>query len=349
MISDNTKGNPNHDEKGRFSSSPSSKADGSDNADDKKSASAFDLKGILSKKAVLDDKKTTIPSWLIKKNEGETPTPINSPRWEAFLEKVDNKEIDPDEQFESIELKGIEPEYQKEIKDTLGGLMKDYPIKGFRIKTNHRRDIFGDCNFEFDEGNVDVHNWTTQGAKFAPTIHLNREYQANKTTSREQHLYTYSHRGSMLVNCERPDLATVSHEYGHALIRDWVLRENPEVAKKLFDLSKNQTNDYGTVLELMTAHTRLLVRSMEIEREIYEGVEEALNVSRATMEELVEKNYGSYASTNYAEFFAEAFANMRHLREDQKTDFMKTVETVFKNKYNAFAKGKGGDNENGSN
>ena len=328
---------------------PSSKVDGGDNADDKKSASAFDLKSILSKKAVLDDKKTTIPSWLKKKESGEATTPTSSPRWESFLKKVDNKEIDPDEQFESIELNGIEPEYQKEIKDTLSGLMKDYPIKGFRIKTNHRRDILGDCNFEFNEGNVDVQGWTTQGAKFAPTIHLNREYQANRIASSKEHLYTYSHRGSMLANCERPDLATVSHEYGHALIRDWTLRENPEVAQKLFDLSKNKTNNYGDVLGLMTAHTKLLVRSMEIEREIYEGVEEALNVSRATMEELVEKNYGSYASTNYAEFFAEAFANMRHLREDQKTDFMKTFETVFKNKYNAFVKGKGGNNENGSN
>lgn len=187
------------------------------------------------------------------------------------------------------------------------------------------------------------------GGKIAPTIHLNREYQVNKIISREQHLHTYLTRGSMLANCERPDLATVSHEYGHAIIRDWALRENPEVAKKLFDLSKNRTNDYGTVLELMSAHTRLLIRSIEIEREIYEGVEEALNVSRATMEELVKKNYGSYASKSYAEFFAEAFANMRHLREDQKTDFMKTVETVFKNKYNAFTKGKGGNNENGIN
>lgn len=41
------------------------------------------------------------------------------------------------------------------------------------------------------------------------------------------------------------------------------------------------------------------------------------------------KNYGTYAATSDAEFFAEAFTNMKLLDDKNKTDFMKSFEKKF--------------------
>lgn len=231
--------------------------------------------------------------------------------------------------FDSFKLSGIDADYASEIEETFVGLMRDYPVKGLSVKTNRASGEFGHYS-----GNViGTKKNGEQYAVWNSEICISITYNKDKATSTKEHLYNYKRRNSALQNAERADLATIPHEYAHAidsayvLAKDNILRDFAEqykTAKKVSVQDIREINDFNKFLSASDAR---------LSKEIFDELQTEYGLSYFETIDRIDKEYGSYASSSISEFLAEGFANMRVLPEESKTDFMKSFEKIFNRKF----------------
>lgn len=232
--------------------------------------------------------------------------------------------------FDSFKLTGIDDDYAPDIEETFNGLMRDYPVKGLSVKTNRASDEFGHYS-----GNVIGKKKNgEQYAVWNSEICISKTSYKDKATSTDEHIYNYKHRNSALQNAKRADLATIPHEYAHAidsayvLAKDNILRDFAEqykTAKKISVQDIREINDFNKILSKS---------DMRLSKEIFDELQKEYGLSYFETIDRIDKEYGSYASSSISEFLAEGFANMRILDDKDKTDFMRSFETIFNRKFN---------------
>lgn len=247
---------------------------------------------------------------------------------EKYLKAAEAEAKKPHGKFASVRLTGIDREYAAEIEEVLNGLMDDYPVDGLKIKTNSARGEFG----HFQGGIKGVTRKGKYCAESCNEIAINKILQQNKHNSYNSHLRNYESRGSLIAKAARPDLATVPHEYGHAIDYLYTLHSDPDLlafaeryktAVQIGMKDVNAINDFNA--KVAAGH--------HLSKEIFDELAKEYGLSNADMTKRILDEYGSYAASSKSEFLAEAFANMRVLDDSQKTDFMKSFEAIFNRKF----------------
>ena len=231
--------------------------------------------------------------------------------------------------FESLKLSGIDADYLPDIEDTFNGLMRDYPLSGIRVKTHS-------SNEEFGHSIGGIKGVTRNGEQYAIVdneISISKQLHKNHSDSVNAHRETYSNNGSKLQFADRADLATIPHEYAHAIDNAYVLAKD----KKMHAfVSKYQTAQKVTEddIEFITDFNIALSKSnYRLSKEIFDELQEEYGLTYGGTIMRIADEYGMYASSSISEFLAEGFANMRVLDDKDKTEFMLSFEKIFNRKY----------------
>lgn len=256
--------------------------------------------------------------------------------YSALLERnpVFNKNADkvkPRHTFDSVKLTGIDADYLPDIESTLDGLMMDYPISGLRVSTSRSTREFG----HFQGG---VKGTKKGGEQYAVTeneVCISKSSYCDKATSTDEHKRVYEYRESALKDVERCDLATIPHEYGHAIDHAYVLAKEPDLRAVAEKYATPQKIASMSDVEAINDFNRAVAKSnSRLSKEIFDELQEEYGLDYMGTVMRIDQEYGSYASSSVSEFLAEAFANMRMLPDDQKTDFMRSFEKIFNRKFN---------------
>ena len=139
---------------------------------------------------------------------------------------------------------------------------------------------------------------------------------------------------SALQNVKRCDLATIPHEYGHAIDYAYVLAKEPklkEFAEKYRIPQKvSGIKDVNAINAFNLAVNK---SNSRLSKEIFDELQKEYNLDYMGTVMRIDAEYGHYASSSISEFLAEGVANMRMLPDADKTDFMKSFEKIFKRKF----------------
>lgn len=237
--------------------------------------------------------------------------------------------------FESIKLSGIDADYVPAIEETLAGLMTDYPVKGINVKTHSSDEEFG----HYIGGVKGITRKGEQYAIFDNEVSISKQLHRNKATSIDTHRATYENNMSRLVDSKKADLATIPHEYGHAIDSAYVLAKDPKL-RAFADKYAKATKITDADIDILTEFNIELSKSnSRLSKEIFDELQEEYGLTYGGTIMRIAGEYGTYASSSISEFLAEGFANMRMLDDKDKTDFMKSFERIFNRKFDEVLRG----------
>lgn len=243
--------------------------------------------------------------------------------------KVETVQTKVETTYESVKLSGIDDDYVPDITDTFNGLMNDYPIAGISVKTHSSGEEFG-------HSIGGIKGVTRNGEQYAIAdneISISKQLHKNRGTSIDVHRETYSNNLSKLESAERADLATIPHEYAHAIDNAYVLAKDKKMGafvEKYKTAQKVTAEDIETITDFNIALSK---SDSRLSKEIFDELQAEYGLSYGGTIMRIADEYGMYASSSISEFLAEGFANMRMLDDSQKTDFMKSFERIFNRKY----------------
>lgn len=267
--------------------------------------------------------------WLDFLANGGTTEEYNKQKADGLTNITKSSTI-PKVKFESFKLSGIDKDYISDITDTFNGLMNDYPVSGLNVKTNNASREFG----HYVGGIKGVKKDGKQYAVFDNEVCISKMLQKNKATSTEEHIYNYGERGSALKNAKRVDLATIPHEYGHAIDSAYAIAKDPTLKAFAEKYKTAQKVSIEDIDKINSFNMKLNKSDKRLSKEIFDELQKEYNLDYMGTVMRIDAEYGSYASSSVAEFLAEGFANMRMLPESEKTDFMKSFEKIFNRKFN---------------
>ena len=249
--------------------------------------------------------------------------------FDEYKEKYLNATKTAANSFESIKLTGIDADYIPKIENTFNGLMMDYPVKGLSVKTHKSANEFG----HYLGGIEGITKNGEDYARFNSTVSISNVLHKNKAKSASEHISRYDEVFSPLAGAKNADLATLSHEYGHAIDYAYTLANEPKLrafAEKYKTAIKITDAD---IQEINAFNTALGRSDKRLSREIFNELQAEYGLDYMGTIMRIDQEYGSYASSSISEFLAEGFSNMRVLPEESKSDFMKSFERIFNRKF----------------
>ena len=233
------------------------------------------------------------------------------------------------EVFKKVSYQGIDEGYAKDIDARFLDLENSYPINegNINVSTAKAKSWIGHSLSQVTQRS---HN----GKDFLfydDNIVLNKVLLQNKKTATATHLTNYRGRGSKL----RSDLVTIDHEYGHQIDNHYNILKNPKLRTAVNKFRGGV--EYNGEANLRNVHKKInnFVNhgSSKMSKEMFREMQADLGLSKAGMKSKIKSEFGSYAATSVDEFFAEGFATMRHLKEIEKTPFIKDFEKLFNKKF----------------
>lgn len=231
--------------------------------------------------------------------------------------------------FNSFKLSGIDKDYAPQVEDTFNTLMSDYPVQGLNVKTNNSKDEFGN----FKGGIKGITKNGEQYAVLENAIEISGYLHENKATSTESHIDSYNEKLSPLANAKNVHLATIPHEYGHAIDSAYVLAKDAKL-KAFADKYKTPQKVSAEDIEKINDFNLALSKSdKRLSKEIFDELQQEYSLDYMGTVMKVSQEYGVYAGSSISEFLAEGVSNMYTLDEADKTDFMKSFEKIFDRKY----------------
>lgn len=232
------------------------------------------------------------------------------------------------EAFNSVSWRNIDKDYAKEMDAELLRVINKYPIdsKGITVKALKNERAFGMRTFGMK---VDKKTGTLA---MTDELMYSNALQKNKETSLKYHLSNYKGRGSALANSKRVDLATISHEYGHALDTYYVFAREPEL-KKTIDQLVGQRISWDTRDQVNQATQGVWKNKNTLSNVLYEKLQKETGLNSRDFSNKIRDELGTYAATAKEEFLAEGFANIVCLEDNQKSDFIKQFERLFNKEF----------------
>ena len=244
------------------------------------------------------------------------------------------------EAYKSVELKGIDEDYREVIKAQLLDLQNKYPIhdKKLIVQTNANQNVFG-----FSSTGVAVPKIKgTENIVIRDIISFNRNFHKNSEVSTRLHVHNYKLRGSPI----RSGLATFDHEYAHAIDNYYLLQKHPEwlkVRKKfenpvpLLRGTASEVSRSSMLIQEANQYTQDVQKALpdRLSGVLFNRMKDEYKTTEDGLLAMIKKELGDYASqkTKKGEFLAEGFSAMRHLAEEDKTEFVKLFERLFGEEY----------------
>jgi hypothetical protein len=235
-----------------------------------------------------------------------------------------------DEVFKKVTYTGIEDEYAKEIDARFLDLQNKYPINegNITIKTAKAKNKFG-----HSKGQIVTRK---RGGKdmlfYEDEIIISNVHHATKERSLNTHISNYKRRGSKL----RSGISTIDHEYAHAIdnyylqLKNKSLKDMADTYRKGVEYSKWD----GNTVNLVNQFNRdMYINPDKMSEKVYATIRDELKIDNIEMYNNINSELGSYAASDRSEFLAEGFANMRLLKDEEKTPFIKKFEEVFNREF----------------
>lgn len=238
------------------------------------------------------------------------------------------------EAFKRVAYINIDKEYAKEMDVELLDIINKYPLdsKGMTVKALKKRNVFGYKRYGIS------HNKRTGKLKLENEIVYSNLFHKNKEISTKYHIMNYKHRGSLLADSKKAHLATISHEYGHAIDTYYLLAKDKQLVEDIKNVN-GTTLDWETV-DLANSINRKLAGSKEkLSHVLWDRMQEEYRMGDREFHRKVYDELGSYAASEPEEFLAEGFANMFCLEERQKTEFIKKLEKMFNEEFDKVLRG----------
>ena len=231
--------------------------------------------------------------------------------------------------FNSLKLSGIDKDYAPQVEDTFNTLMSDYPVQGLNVKTNNSKDEFGN----FKGGIKGITKNGEQYAVLENAIEISGYLHKNKATSTESHIDSYNEKLSPLANAKNVHLATIPHEYGHAVDSAYVLAKDANLRAFADKYKTPQKVSVEDIEKINDFNLALSKSDKRLSKEIFDELQQEYGLNYMGTVMKVSQEYGVYAGSSISEFLAEGVSNMYTLDEADKTDFMKSFEKIFDRKY----------------
>lgn len=232
--------------------------------------------------------------------------------------------------FKSVSLSGIEKEYAEQIKDRLLDLQNTYPINDDIVISTSK------SNSAFGWNRNGVRSTKSQGKSYViyeHKINFSNELMDNKENSLKRHKRTYGLRGSRL-KVDETALTTVDHEYAHAIDTKYLVLKEPSLQDFINKYQTKQTYTFADVSIINKFNNAMHTNDKGLSSVVFERMKNNRKLASDTeFNKIVKEELGSYAATNKKEFLAEGFANMRHLKEEEKTEFIKEFEDIFNDEF----------------
>lgn len=217
--------------------------------------------------------------------------------------------------FESVKYSGMNGEFAKDIDARLLDLANIYPIgtKDLKIKSLKKSKVFGyfRTGFRADKNNK---------------LHFDNEVVYSNLNMKDKETSSRNHKRSAKVrkaiNNNDHELATVDHEYAHAIDAAYTIKK--EKLKDSIDQWDGKTiakrSEVGEVNKL---NTKISSSKKQLSQELKEELKSSYNLSERDFFSKIKEEFGNYASTNTKEFLAEGFSAYRFVPTDKQTDFLK--------------------------
>lgn len=232
--------------------------------------------------------------------------------------------------FSSFSLNGIEKEYAKDIENRLLDLQNTYPInKNIDISARSGRGVFG-----YNKNGIGT---TKQGGKtyviYKHNINFSNTYMFEKAYSLARHLSTFKLRGSKLVN-DTLGLTTVDHEYAHAIDTYYLLKVRPDLREIANKYSTKQTFTVSDISVINKFNSEIHNNENQLSNVIFNKMKANRGYTKDyELYRDIKSELGTYATESKKEFLAEGFSNMRNLKEEEKTEFIKEFENIFNEEF----------------
>lgn len=244
-------------------------------------------------------------------------------------ETLDMGYKDTKEAFKSVRYTNIDKEYAKEIDKQFLDLQNKYPINKGNIQITARK-----AKSYLGQYSYGISTSKSKGVTYVSyndVISISNVHHKTKEVSNKIHLSTYKRRGSPL----RSDIATVDHEYGHAIDAYYGLMKNKDMMNLADKYRTKVQLHYGNMIDEINELNGFLGGGQSfLSEELYQDLRNELNLTPLEMNKKIEEELGDYAISDRKEFLAEGFATMRHLPEEEKTDFIQRFENLFNKKFN---------------
>lgn len=238
------------------------------------------------------------------------------------------------EAFKRVTYTNIDKEYVKEIDEELLDIINKYPLdsKGMTVKTLKKDRYFG-C-----KGYGITNDKKTGKLKLVDDLIYSSVYHKDKEISSRMHIMNYKNRGSLLADSEKAHLATISHEYGHAIDTYYLLEKDKRLVEDIKKINGVKL-DWGTIDLANSINSRLAGSEEKLSHVLWDRMKKEYGMEGKEFHEKVYDELGSYAASSAEEFLAEGFANMSCLEEGQKTEFIKMFEKMFNEEFDKVLRG----------
>lgn len=243
-------------------------------------------------------------------------------------ETLDMGYKDTKEAFGNVRYNSIDKDFAEVLDNQFLDLQNTYPINKGNINITARK-----AKSYLGQYSYGVSTSKSKGVTYVSyndVISMSNVHFKNEEIAKKVTLRNYKGRKSPI----RSHIATVDHEYGHAIDTQYALLKNKEM-KKLADKYRTKIKlERDMVDEINKLNGFLGSSSGRLSEEMYQELRNDFNLTPLEMNSRIGKELGDYATTDRKEFLAEGFAAMRHVPEEEKTDFIQRFENIFNKKFN---------------
>jgi len=238
------------------------------------------------------------------------------------------------EAFKRVSYTNMDKDYAKEIDAELLDIINKYPLdsKGMTVKALKKDSYFGYQSYGIG------HNKKTNKLYISDEIVYSNYLHNNKKVSTKTHEMNYRGRGSPLLNSKKAHLATISHEYGHAIDTYYLLAKDKKLMKDIKDID-GKTLDWGIANSANSINMELATSKNQLSYVLWDKMKKEYGMEDKEFNQKIHDELGSYAASEPVEFLAEGFANMNCLEEGQKTEFIKMFEKIFNEEFDKVLRG----------
>ena len=227
------------------------------------------------------------------------------------------------EAFKSVKYTGIDADFSKEIDKKLLKVVNDYPIDSvltMNVKGLKRNGEFGSYGIGLKSSNKNK-----SLLELANDLTFSNVHMKNYDTAKKMHVLESTKRGSKNMAA----LATVEHEYGHAIDTAYALKTDSDLKERFFKWVGKEYTTREDISEINAVNNELFSSKNRLSVKIKNKLMEDYGLDKFEINIKIKEEYGTYAASDTSEFLAEAFSASRYIPVEKQTDFMKKFNTYF--------------------
>lgn len=260
----------------------------------------------------------------IKRLEGEVGTAGAPPKHASTLQNehkpLYNKTADA---FKSTSYRNIDKTFAEQIDKRFLDLANHYPINTQRIAVKALKKTNELGHFQGQLINV---KGRTLG--FKNEIVISNVHMADFNTAQSAHNHEASRRGGLMRN--KSALATVDHEYAHAIDTAFALKQNPGLEKRMMGWVGKEISSSNIAQQVNNLNRELIYSTDRLSVKIGDQLMKDYGIDNVpAFMSKVKQELGVYAASSMKEFLAEGFSAYQHIPTAEHSEFLRKFGEYF--------------------